>query len=265
MASSLQRLKRRGIREFALANSLHLLLSTRPYNDREPVLTLAPEDLLQDSLLDGSFGETHSERFCFNENEAVPEAAVQGSLWHGPITANGTENDDAGNELLASLLNLPDTSPRQLEEQLHHQEHSQENLMVTDADYLSPSDTLTTSSTASVTSIPSPAANVDSAVSTAVSALTAMGNPDSYSSKSEFFVSNDFDTDFLTASPHSTPKSKSMFLQNHFGDKGTPSASTSQYYKDDGFSSFLHGSPSRHTPFDVDLVADWSLDRLIQA
>lgn len=230
----------------------------RPYNEGEPVLTLGPEVI-----------EHESDEIDVSHIDAdMPLEAMANSCEIEAATeSTGHQNaplDDGQNELLASLLVLPEedeAAEDDTDDIPPLDEHPSAGF-----DYMSPSDTVTT---ASVSSIASPPATEDRSVrfdlpvvnSTALHAFHT-----EHTLSSIFLAGIEDDFALPMSSPSSTPTVKSRFLQNPsspaFDNKAFAGFSSfaSSYTGLDPPASFLHGSPSRDTAFDVDLMPEWTFD-----
>lgn len=173
------------------------------------------------------------------------------------------QNDEEANELLDSLLELPDND---ITSEEGADIPALEDHPSAEIDYLSPSDTLTSNS---VSSLASPPAIEDKTVRFETTNGTSGLNP--VLSDASIFRPGSAEEDwaFPFSSPSSTPTLRSRFLHNPTSPgsaiKGFSSPypfSTSHHNTMD---DYLYGSPSRHTAFDIDLMPDWAFDNLVHA
>lgn len=177
--------------------------------------------------------------------------------------------EDQANELLESLLHLPDSDD--ISEEMADIPALEDHPSA-DIDYCSPSDTLTTSS---VSSLASPPAIEEKSVRFELpgpSASIYSLQPDERLASIFLPGIEEDDFAFPISSPSSTPTIKSRFLQNPTSSPdskvkrlSSPSLFANLYSSHDSMSQFLHGSPSRHTSFDIDLMPDWAFDTFVQA
>lgn len=216
-------------------------------------MTLAPEVDLQET------DPHYSDQIPDPTSHEVP--ALLGS------TEGNVPDETTANELLESLLELPDTEldPADIP--------PLEDLTTADIDHSSPSDTVTT---ASVSSFASPPANEERSVrfdlsssydpSTSLQAMVP--------SHTSIFLPgiDEDDLAFPLSSPSSTPRHQSRFLQNPISPSSTIKGLASPYFASShpdqnhhAMHDSLYGSPSRHTAFDIDLMPEFAFDNLISA
>jgi hypothetical protein len=185
--------------------------------------------------------------------------------------------DDSSNELMASLLVIPDTSDSIDEEEADIP--SLEDLPPNELDYMSTSDTVTT---ASASSIASPPATEEKTVRFELPHQSIEHTDNAFARSGDRLASiflpginEDDEFAFLATSPNSTPTIKSRFLQNpnsSSAGKGAfagaslfdASFTSHKTQSDDTLDRYLYGSPSRHIAFDIDLMPEWSFDNLVQ-
>lgn len=221
-----------------------------PYNNNEPVLTLAPEIDLRDS---------ESQDSCQSNVSAIGEPTGIASVGQGVLDDNAMAN-----ELLESLLELPDND---LSSEDLADIPPLDNHPATIIDQSSPSDTLTTISASS------PASPVPYEERSVRFALPGTYFCDSFANPISIFRLgvDEEDLPFPFSSPSSTSTLPSRSLQNHvslnpaiktLASPGISFCSDHSYHNT--MHDSLYGSPSRHIAFDIDLMPQCAFDNFVQ-
>lgn len=235
------------LRNDASSNVTHV---NSPYNNNEPVLTLAPEIDLRDS---------ESQDSCQSNVSAIGEPTGIASVGQGVLDDNAMAN-----ELLESLLELPDND---LSSEDLADIPPLDNHPATIIDQSSPSDTLTTISASS------PASPVPYEERSVRFALPGTYFCDSFANPISIFRLgvDEEDLPFPFSSPSSTSTLPSRSLQNHvslnpaiktLASPGISFCSDHSYHNT--MHDSLYGSPSRHTAFDIDLMPKCAFDNFVQ-
>lgn len=223
-------------------------------------MTLAPDPIAQDTDTQDAQPASSSENPSLDELAAIV----------GDIEGNAYD-ETVANELLESLLELPDTELGGVEEIADIP--PLEEPALGEVDHLSPSDTVTT---ASVSSLASPPANGERSVKFDLSGthLPSTGLQANDTSHNSIFLPGIVEDDlvFPFSSPSFTPTRQSRFLQNPTSPSSNFKALASPYLvtsnldqNQHAMHDFLYSSPSRHTAFDIDLMPEFAFDNLIPA